>query len=75
MPVGEIVRLHVVMLGSMLHNFLSMLTTSVLGAETPLETASLQQANGHLQASPALQELFGRDPGSVNGRRYICLIF
>ncbi len=37
----------------------SMLTTTVFGAETALETASLQQAKGHLQASPI--ELFGRD--------------
>ena len=49
----------------------SMLTTTVFGAETALETASLQQAKGHLQASPI--ELFGRDAGSLNGRRYVCL--
>ncbi len=45
-----------------------MLTTTVFGAETALETASLQQAKGHLQASPI--ELFGRDAGPLNGRRY-----
>ncbi len=44
----------------MLHIFLSMLTSSVLGAETPLEAASLQKANGHLQPSAA--ELFVPDP-------------
>lgn len=55
----------------MLHILPSMLTTTVFGAETALETASLQQAKGHLQASPI--ELFGRDAGPLNGRRYVCL--
>jgi len=45
------------------------------GAVTPLETASLQKANGRLQASPA--EVFERDASmeGVTYALYLCIFF